>query len=297
MLFKINGERNSGTNFLENLIKQNFKNVFVDKLLKGHCYFWKHGVPNSYVKNIDNLVIDIFIFRKLDSWLMSMYKNQYHLKKKSNFEQFLTQKQHSCEIIKRGNTNNSLNHDDNNKTIFDIRYYKYTNILDYYNNNNNIIFVSLDFLKNNNNCKIFLDTINQTYNIKPNNDWIYINKHTKTNTNQKERIYDINIDTYRNIINNNKNKLIETKIDNLTYKIKKNDIIIEYNMCKNINVNVNEQPINMDNYNYLTVYEYNNKIRLGKKMTVDMLLLIILEITIVIFLQECLMKNHFQEIL
>ena len=76
MLFKINGERNSGTTFLYQLIKTNFGNVIEHENIyetidnKKHiiCKYWKHGVPSNTIKTINDRVIDIFIFRNLEEW-------------------------------------------------------------------------------------------------------------------------------------------------------------------------------------------------------------------------------------
>ena len=51
MLFKINGERNSGTNFLAILLQKNFGKVYSQKIENNICYHWKHGIPDNSVKN------------------------------------------------------------------------------------------------------------------------------------------------------------------------------------------------------------------------------------------------------
>lgn len=263
MIFKINGERNSGTNFLEQLIFKNFKNVFVQHIENNICYFWKHGVPNSIIKQKDELVIDIFIFRELNKWLVSMYKNPYHLIKFKNFTNFLTNKQMSNEILLKNEINMPLNYDDNGKDIFEIRYYKYNKILEYYNKNNNVILVNLDFLKDNNNCEIFLNKINEMYNIVNNiKDWEFINKHSKLDKNIKESTYDININNYNAIINYKKNINIENQINNLTFIIKTENNILSYNNIMTEIVNI---PKNIDYLKYLTVYTFYDKKRLGDK--------------------------------
>ena len=59
---------------------------------KQNVYKWKHGVPTDDYKNINERNIDIFIFRDLESWLVSMYFNPYHLQhspRKVSFDEFL----------------------------------------------------------------------------------------------------------------------------------------------------------------------------------------------------------------
>jgi len=267
MLFKINGERNSGTNFLEKLLTKNFENVFVQKIINNIVYFWKHGAPKGKIKMKDNIVIDIFIFRNLNEWLVSMYKNPYHLIKCNNFYEFLIKKQQSNDIVLKDFIYKflPLNYDDNGKDIFEIRYYKYNKIIEYFNTNDNVILVNLEFLKDNNNCKIFLDKINEIYGIKNHNNWIYINEHTKTNQNIKERSYDININNFNSIIEAKKNKKIENYINSLLFIIKKNNIL-SYNIMTDIDNNSNNiNEIQKNHLTYLKVYEFSNKIRLGKK--------------------------------
>lgn len=88
VLFKINGERNSGTNFLNNVLKQNKFPSYVEMVKQKVCYHWKHGIPREDVKLLNDKVIDIFIFRTLEEWLISMYHNVYHLKRMNNFHDF-----------------------------------------------------------------------------------------------------------------------------------------------------------------------------------------------------------------
>ena len=67
MLFKIYGERNSGTNFLTTLLINNFgeKHVFEDHLdlNTSICYYWKHGYPDESFNVINERIINIFIIR------------------------------------------------------------------------------------------------------------------------------------------------------------------------------------------------------------------------------------------
>jgi len=61
MLFKIYGERNSGTNFLTLLLEKNLVNVFDHKeVLKKNnkiaVYFWKHGYPTDVDETIEDTI-------------------------------------------------------------------------------------------------------------------------------------------------------------------------------------------------------------------------------------------------
>ncbi len=66
VLFKINGERNSGTTFLTNILKINKFPSYEHKINGIVIYHWKHGVPNDGYKKLDEKVVDLFIFRNLD---------------------------------------------------------------------------------------------------------------------------------------------------------------------------------------------------------------------------------------
>jgi hypothetical protein len=220
MLFKINGERNSGTNFLDSLLRINDFPTYVHEYKNNICYYWKHGIPDETIKNKNERVIDIFIFRNLNSWLVSFWKNPYHLKSINEYANFLTEKQVSKEInIFDFRNKIFLNEDDNNKTIFDIRYYKYNNIVDYKNKNKDIVFVNLDFIQNKDNAYLFLKALNEMYIKDERINYITeVKKHTKSNEEIKNRSYSL-MDDNTDIINTYKDNEIETFIDNLKFEI------------------------------------------------------------------------------
>jgi hypothetical protein len=104
MIFKIYGERNSGTNFLTLLLKTNFgdRYVFEDHLdlNTSICYYWKHGYPDQDLNKVDEEVVTIFIIRDLTKWLVSMYHNPFCLdfnNKTRSFDYFIQQK-HEYEL-------------------------------------------------------------------------------------------------------------------------------------------------------------------------------------------------------
>lgn len=117
-------------------------------------------------------------------------------------------------------TNNILNKDDNFKTIFEIRKCKYDKICDYKEKNNNVIFISLNFLQNEDNLLHFLKTLNEKYVKIPKDNYILSIKHTKNNSNFKNRLYEINLCEYEDIINQKINSEMENFINNLTFIVK-----------------------------------------------------------------------------
>lgn len=62
--------------------------MYIQRIDKNIVYHWKHGIPSDDYKQLNKLVVDIFIFRKLDEWLISMYHNNYHLEKKIIYKFF-----------------------------------------------------------------------------------------------------------------------------------------------------------------------------------------------------------------
>lgn len=253
MHFKIYGERNSGVTFLNKLIEMNFQDVVYQTIDNNICSEWQHRIPREKKDNR----IDVFIVRDLRKWLISMYNNPYHLNRKSTFNQFLLEKQMSSEkslfcydiTNNTNNTNNTtnndnsrelkeLNYDDNNKTIFEIRYTKYNDMINFLNNNRNVILVNQSYLLNNENVECFLNKVNELFHLNKTDEWNYIDYNVKTihkvdnnssvnrerENNLKEKKYKIDIGKVgNNIINKFKNKSIEDYINNLKFIIKTDD--------------------------------------------------------------------------
>lgn len=197
--------------------------VYVQGMKKNIVFNWKHGIPHIDVKNRDDLVIDIIIFRSLDNWLVSMFKNVYHLEEFDDFNKFLLEPQKiGKKVIFDYKTNKRLNYDDEGKTIFEIRYFKFNKIMEYMNNTNNVVIVSLEYLQNKNNALFFLKKLNDTFMNRNKEDFISdIKYHTKKKIITKNRNYsDINIEDYRYIIDEYKNSDIENFINNLEFEIK-----------------------------------------------------------------------------
>lgn len=231
ILFTVTGERNSGTHFIERLIEENKVRCIGD--LTGILN--RHRIPEDSIKTMGiygERMINIIVFRKLDSWLVSMYKNSYFLEKKeeSTFEEFLIRNQKSCFIYKNEieaqyyiYSDKELFSQDTGKTIFEIRYSKIKSFLDFYNRHKDVILVSLEYLQNEKNCKKFIKDLNSRYDLNIKNVISSIEQHTKRSklVNVKNRIYeDVKITgNIREIINKNRNIEIESFIEELTYRI------------------------------------------------------------------------------
>jgi len=219
VLFKVNGERNSGTNFLLNILKTNNFPAIADKEVNFIMYYWKHGVPTPYFKTLDERVIDIFIFRDLESWLVSMFHNPYELSTNfGNFEQFLTTKLVPDTRLRKSN-GTILNEDDRNKTIFDVRYHKFKKIINYKNTQRDVIFVNMSFIQNETYLRRFLQTLHYKYLPIPIpiTDYILSIPHTKNGSENKNRSYTEDINKYKNLISKHRDDDIESFIDSLTF--------------------------------------------------------------------------------
>lgn len=220
MLFKVYGERNSGTEFIVKLLRANHLLVLDHVLFQKDVLYWKHGVPDPSVKNITTRVVDIFIFRELHGWLRSMYKNPYELiKYNTSFQNFLMIQQMSNNYWIDAKTRKSINIDDNGKTIFEIRYHKYNSIVNYKNTNKDVVFVNLSYIQNPANCEVFLRALNEKYELNITKFVCSIDTHTKANIPDKNRVYDINEMGCTDIIESRKNREIEEFIDHLTFQI------------------------------------------------------------------------------
>lgn len=228
LLLKVNGERNSGTSFLHELLKANFGEglTYRDKLVDGHISHWAHGVPDPETKKLDDRVVDIFVFRNLESWLISMFKNPYELIPFKDFEQFLIQ----CQTPAFGTFRNAkdgsvINKDDFGKTIFDIRYYKFTSIVKYCMNNTDCVFVNLNSLQNEIKCSNFLNLLKERYElVSKSTDNIVsfpyqlaTGKKIKKQEDKNRKYFDIG--NYRDIIESLKHRDIERDISNLCMEV------------------------------------------------------------------------------
>jgi hypothetical protein len=90
--------------------------------------------------------------------------------------------------------------------------------MEYKKRNKDVILVNLSFIQDSNNLSQFLDFLSDKYIPKLKVDNYITNiKHTKNNSNITNRIYNINISEYRDVIDSNLNDEIENFINNLTF--------------------------------------------------------------------------------
>ena len=205
VIFKINGERNSGTGFLWKLLMANYPNY---KLSHEVCngitdlpqkvnVGWKHGDP-TYLKEYkkrfpDYKIINIFIVREINPWLISFFKNPYHVVTAKDFKTYLTKPL----IVKNGKgitdfkTGKVFNYADQGKNVLELRKHKLSNYKEFFDNEEYVVITPMSYLQNN--TKDFLNNITKHYNLDMIDDPIININHTKTKGSVKNRVYNIKI--------------------------------------------------------------------------------------------------------
>ena len=221
------GERNSGTTFLTRLLQENGIDVFDGAEHKKLIFVWKHGKPQDYLKLISDRVINIFIIRSLDEWLISIFNNPHNMAqpKDLNFKNFLTyetvpsgyvSKEHAF-FLKNGKLHN---HIDYRKDVFEIRYEKIKSYISFNTRHSDVVFVKLDYIRNKDNCHHFLNEMNKKYRLGMTNIIPEITYNVKSGEPGKKGEYDTVIDEEtRKIIDRLKNDIVEEWIENLTFEM------------------------------------------------------------------------------
>ena len=128
---KIFGERCSGTNYLTNLIKENFKVQIIED---NYIYGQKHFFGFHHLENSDNTLF-ICIIRDYHSWLNSLWKEKWHIsqKQRQSISHFLNAQHWSYydkkeySILKYGKEimeDRNIYTKERYKNIFELRYTK-----------------------------------------------------------------------------------------------------------------------------------------------------------------------------
>lgn len=206
------------------------------------CVFWKHGYPRKSTKLIAERVINIFIVRNLDNWLVSMFHKPYYLYKLKN-ESFLSFLKCSQRISSRKggpmesyNAENGkpLNWTDEDRTIFDIRNMKIKSYMRFANKHPDIVFVNTEWLQKPENCRKFLCKLDDVYKfgIDRANLVTEINHNCKKpEIKEKITVYpQLIYETERNLINRMKHDEIEDWVNILKYDIKDGNTWLDNNI-------------------------------------------------------------------
>ena len=216
---KIFGERNSGTNFINKLIKTNIKGVPIMGNSKWVGDYkdgtgWKHGTPNLELYNKMDDILFVFIIRDLNSWLKSMYVTPYHLDTIKDVNMFLTKKIVANEKRWRDHPV-YVDIEETHKTIMELRYYKINSYINACKNIKNAIIVNLEDLQQDRGIT-FINTLNRIYNLKKTSMFNPVKRHTKLNKKIQNRTISITLND--RIINNQKNIELENFVESLKYK-------------------------------------------------------------------------------
>jgi hypothetical protein len=172
---KIFGERNSGTNFLQSLIKQNIKDIQILSTFYKGGSGWKHGYPKPDLFKDTKNILFIFIIRDLEPWLKSMYNNCYSFERPKTIEEFImnpltindTRLDHDVYINKQ-----------EMQPIMELRYSKIKNYLQFSNSIDNFIIINLEDLQIDKGMK-FLNFLKEIFRCNVSNKISFIDKHQK----------------------------------------------------------------------------------------------------------------------
>ena len=183
---KIYGERNSGTNFIEQLIKKNCLNINIFSSNYKGGTGWKHGYPDiKYFNEIDNTLY-VFIIRDLEKWLKSMYYQPYSYQRPENIYNFINYKLKMKDERLDHDVNINPEEKDN---IFNLRYKKLQKYLEFSELVSNFIFINLEDIQIN--PKKFILFLNSQYQINIHKCFDSIPNHTKNNLPGRSRIWNI----------------------------------------------------------------------------------------------------------
>lgn len=227
---KIYGERNSGTNYIDQLIRLNYRNF---RILDNHFVGvggsgWKHGLPFTNRYKTKNTLL-IIVFRELNDWLLSMYYNSYHLRSiptfgTGDFNTFIKTKFFGLQYNMLEYYQFNYNPTDvdkigfkfeQNKDLFEVRYSKYHEYMKLIHTNN-VALINLNYLqKHPEKVLMELDRTFGMCNYRINEPFINVKKHTKTQKNEQNRTYDKTI-LDQSFVDQHKDENIEKHIDSIT---------------------------------------------------------------------------------
>ena len=190
-------------------------------------FVWKHGRPRDYLKLLNDRVVNIFILRSLDEWLISMFHNPHNMSIPEDlcFKDFLIYETIPIAYVNTDRavflTNGKIqNHTEYRKDIFEIRYEKIKSYLSFNSRHSDVVFVKLDYIRDKDNCYHFLNELNKTYDLGMTNIISEITYNVKTGKPGKKREYDTIIDEEtRKIIERLRNDKVEDWIEDLTFEM------------------------------------------------------------------------------
>ena len=208
-------------------MRKNGIDVFCGAEHKKLMFVWKHGRPRDYLKLLNDRVVNIFILRSLDEWLISMFHNPHNMSIPEDlcFKDFLIYETIPIAYVNTDRavflTNGKIqNHTEYRKDIFEIRYEKIKSYLSFNSRHSDVVFVKLDYIRDKDNCYHFLNELNKTYDLGMTNIISEITYNVKTGKPGKKREYDTIIDEEtRKIIERLRNDKVEDWIEDLTFEM------------------------------------------------------------------------------
>lgn len=169
--FTILGERNSGTNYVQALISKNFTMVY-DRETFGLKHFFGHQIPDE---EILNKTLTVGLVRECTDWLNSMYRNPWHLERRSRKtpEDFLYGPVHSHHYIGAKEEimqdRNISNPDEPYTSLFDLRYEKIQFLKQLELDHSNVVLCRYEYIRDNH--LEFLKDLRERFDLTPSKDY------------------------------------------------------------------------------------------------------------------------------
>ena len=222
---KVFGERNSGNNFIRDLIQKNVRGVVAcgadsgeraagrTELCSGYYKGgtgWAHGTPKLNLFGDTTSTLFVFVVRDLEHWLRSMHRTPYHLRRSSSVRSFLEDNIVGGEA--RMDHDVCVYADETGKTIFELRYYKLRSYISAFGKVDNAMMVNLECLQKDGGRK-FVHELNARFHIPVLPEFSGVEMHTKIGTKKRNRKSDIVLDC--DIVNARKNTELERFVESL----------------------------------------------------------------------------------
>lgn len=212
-IIKVYGERNSGTNYITQLLLNNLVGIEIPPSLINRGTGWKHGEPQPKLFNKKNTLF-VCVVRDIEGWLNAMYHRPYHLNKVKGFNNFI------CDR----NINKDCRLDDDpfevNKNLFELRYSKWNSYVMLGKNGYKTVLVNLSFAQKNHGRPL-VKIISRRFKIRRKKTFIPVKHHTKTGKDRQNEVYKVYA-IFPKIHKRFVNKKVEKQINNLTFRVNLN---------------------------------------------------------------------------
>lgn len=207
---KIFGERNSGTRVIEQLLRLNLQKVRYCGWLYSGKSGWKHGFPRiSKCEHVYKSTLFIFIYRDMEPWLKSMFRNRYHFEFQGDFDEFVNG--HVINQDRRPD-HDVLVYPEERGNLVDIRNRKFLMAKRFISQVPNALMLNLEDIQTR--PQEVIKFISKTFRIPTNPKFRNVHRHTKCMVlGLKNRVYEGISFEYLQVLNRNRD--IEDYIEGL----------------------------------------------------------------------------------